>query len=282
MEPGGDESTSRRKLGPNSRLYALAAMCFVRGFTHSKYPAMTNPSTPSAPTPAGDDRNLVTVDENYIAPSFEDRVRVFWQKNSKAVIAILVVILLVIAAKEGWQYLAAERERGVGEEFAAATTPAQVKSFINEHPNHPLAGVAHLRSADEAYAASRFAEAITGYEQASTVLKPGPFASRSRLGLAMAKLQGGRAADGEAALKAITADVNEIKAYRAEAGYHLASLASAAGDAADVKTYSDQLMQLDPASPWTQRALALRSTSSPEPSANTSGVPSITVPGTAK
>ena len=92
---------------------------------------MPNPATPSAPTPAGDDRNLVVVDENYVAPSFEDRLRIFWQKNSKVVIAVLVVILVAVAAKEGWEYLAAERERGVGEEFAAAVTPAQVKAFID-------------------------------------------------------------------------------------------------------------------------------------------------------
>ena len=243
---------------------------------------MPNPATPSAPTPAGDDRNLVTVDENYISPSFEDRLRLFWQKNSKVVIAVLVAILLVIAAKEGWQYLAAERERGVGEAFAAAATPAQVKAFISEHPAHPLSGVAHLRSADEAYAASRYVEAISGYEQAATILKSGPFASRARLGTAMGKLQGGRAADGEAALKAIAADANEIKGYRAEASYHLASLAAAAGNAADVKTYSDQLMQLDPASPWTQRALALRSTTSPEPSTPAGTAPTITLPGSVK
>ena len=31
-------------------------------------------------TPAGDDRNLITVDENYLAPSFEDRLQMFWAK----------------------------------------------------------------------------------------------------------------------------------------------------------------------------------------------------------
>jgi hypothetical protein len=257
-------------------------ICFVRGFTNSKSPAMPNPASPSAPTPAGDDRNLVVVDENYVAPSFEDRLRLFWAKNSKLVIALLVVILLVVAAKEGWEYVAAERERGIGETFAAAATPAQVKSFIEANPEHPLSGVGHLRMADEAYAAGRFSDAIPGYEQAAGILKSGPLASRARLGAAMSKIHAGRAADGEAALKAFAADANEIKAYRAEAAYHLASLASASGNAADVKVYSDQLMQLDPASPWTQRALALRSSAGADEPAPTDAAPSISLPGSAK
>lgn len=243
---------------------------------------MPNPATPSAPTPAGDDRNLVVVDENYVAPSFEDRLRLFWEKHSKTVVALLVVILVVIAGKGAWEYLAAEKERGIGEAYANASTPAQIKSFIGANPNHSLAGVAHLRIADESYSAGQFAEAITAYEQASAVLPKGPFGSRARLGLAMAKLQGGRAADGEAALKVFAADASEITAFRSEAAYHLASLASSKGNAADVKTYSDQLMQLDPASPWTQRALALRSSAAGDVPSSTEATPTITLPGSAK
>jgi len=40
----------------------------------------------------------------------------------------------------------------------------------------------------------------------------------------------------------------------------LASQAAAAGQAADVEKYSNQLMQIDGASPWAQRAMMLRAT----------------------
>ena len=246
---------------------------------------MSTPSTPSSPKPAGDDRNLVPVDENYVAPSFEDRVRIFWEKNNKAVYGVLVVILLAIVAKEGWDYLAAQREKGVEQAYAAATTPAQLRTFIGEHPQHTLAGVAQLQLADEAYAGGRYGEAVTAYEQASGVLKNGPLASRARLGAAMAKLQGGRESEGEAALKALAADEKEPKAYRLEAAYHLTSLAAERHNATDVKTYSDQVMQLDPASPWTQRAMHLRasvpSAEAPVPAAdaNADQSPAIKLPG---
>ena len=38
----------------------------------------------------------------------------------------------------------------------------------------------------------------------------------------------------------------------------MASLAADAGRADDVKKYSDQIAQIDPASPWTQRVMALK------------------------
>lgn len=243
---------------------------------------MPNSATPSAPTPAGDDRNLIPVDENYVAPTFEDRLSMFWQKNSKAVTAVLLVILLVVAGKGVWEYLAVRKERAIGEAYAAATTPTQLKTFIGAHPEHTLAGVAHLRIADDVYASGQFAEAVTAYDQAATVLNAGPLASRARLGSAMAKLQSGRGAEGEAALKSFAADAKEISAYRAEASYHLASRAAANGNSADVKTYSDELMKLDPASPWTQRALALRASSGIEEPAAAEAAPIITLPGAGK
>lgn len=243
---------------------------------------MTNPANPSAPTPAGDDRNLVAVDENYIAPSFEDRLRLFWEKNSKMITGALVVVLLVIAGKEAWEYLAAKKERDIGSAYAAASTPAQLKSFIAANPEHSLAGIAHLRMADESYAAAQFADAITAYDQASAILKTGPLASRARLGSAMATLQSGRAAEAQTALKAFAASESEIETYRAEAYYHLASLAAGDRNSADVKTYSDQLMKLDPSSPWTQRALALRSSGAVDEPAPSDAAPTITLPGSTK
>ncbi|HTO04758.1 MAG TPA: tetratricopeptide repeat protein [Opitutus sp.] len=240
---------------------------------------MTNPANPSAPTPAGDDRNLVAVDENYIALSFEDRLRLFWQKHSKLVTTVLVVVLVVIAGREAWEYLAARKEKEIGAAYAASSTPAQLKSFVAANPQHSLAGVAHLRMADEAYAAGQYADAIPAYQQAATVLKTGPLASRARLGAAMAVLQTGRAAEAQTALKTFAANETEIETYRAEAYYHLTSLAASDNNSADVKTYSDQLMKLDPSSPWTQRALALRSNVDASEPASSGAAPTITLPG---
>lgn len=222
---------------------------------------MSTPASPTPPTPRGDDRNPAPAGETPIGLGFEERMRLLWEKNGTAIIGVVVVILLAIAAKGGWEYFEAQREKDIGHAYAAAVTPAQLKAFMAAHPSHPLAGAAQLRLADEAYGDGRYADAIPAYEQAATVLKESPLASRARLGAAMAKVQGGRAAEGETALKAFAGDTKEVKAFRAEAAYHLATLAFAAGRADDVKTYADQLSQIDPTSPWAQRVLQLRAAS---------------------
>jgi len=214
-----------------------------------------------------------------VVPPFEERLWSFWQKNAKALLGLAALVLLVIVGQGGWEMLQEKKQRDIQAAYAAAATTAQLKAFASANPGHQLAGVAHLRIADEAYADRRHADAAAAYEQATSILKSGPLASRARLGAAMAKHEAGRASEGEAALKAIANDANEIKAYRAEALAHLATLASTAGNGTDVKTYSDQLMQLDPTSPWTQRVLQLlvSTTGAIETPADAS--PAISLPG---
>ncbi len=221
---------------------------------------MSTPATPSAPQPAGDDRKLVPVDENYIAPSFEDKLHLFWEKNGKAVLALCAVVLLAIVGKGGWEYLEGQKELDVQKAYAVATTSEQLKSFAAAHAEHALAGVAQLRIADEAYAAGKSADALAGYEKAAAVLKTGPLAARAQLGRALAKVQAGKAADAITDLKQIAGDAAQSKGIRAEAAYHLTGLAAEAGNGADVQKYADQLMQIDASGPWTQRAMMLRAT----------------------
>jgi hypothetical protein len=241
---------------------------------------MPTPATPSVPTPAGKNRDLAP-NTVVVGPSFEERLQTFWVNNSKMIMATLVVVLLAILAKGGWEYMEAQKDHEIGAAYAAATTPAQFKAFATTYPKHTLAGAVHLRIADEAYTEGKYSDAIGEYEQAAAILSKGPLAARARLGAAMAKLQGGRAADGEAALKAISSNEKEIKAFRTEAAYHLASYAFANGKSDEVKTYSDLLSQIDPASPWTQRAIQLHATSLAKTPAAPAGA-GVTLPGAGK
>lgn len=247
---------------------------------------MSTPATPSAPVPAGKDRNPEDADQKVVGPSFEDRLRLFWQRNSSAVTGVLVAVLLAIVAKGGWEYFQGQREQEIGKAYAAATTPAQLKSFAATYPKHALAAAAQLRLADQAYAEGKPAEAIGLYELAVPMLEMPVLASRARLGLAMSKLQGGRVAEGETALRAFVNDEKEVKAFRAGAAYILASHGLATGKPEDVKTYSELLMQIDPASPWTQRVMMLRA-SAPDvavtaPATPAASAPAITLPGSKK
>ncbi len=226
---------------------------------------MSMSATPSTPSPAGDDRNLVPVDVT-TAASFDEKLQLFWLKNRGLIFALCALAIVAILAKGGWEYMQRKKEAEVKSAYAAATNTEQLKAFSTANEDHPLAGVAQIRIADEAFAAGKAADAIAAYEKAISILKTGPLASRAQLGRALAKVQSGKTAEGTSELKQLANDTNQFKAIRTEAAYHLTSLAVDAGNAAEAQTFSDQLMQIDPTSPWTQRGLALRA-SLPTPAA---------------
>jgi len=190
--------------------------------------------------------------------TFGDRLHLFWEKNSNYVFALCGLILLVVILKGVWEYIGRQKELSIQNSYAAASTPEALKAFAGAHPQHTLAAIAQLRMADDAYAAGQFAEAATGYDQVLTVVSTGPLAARVRLGRAIAKTQSGDVVAGAAELKALVEDATQLRAIRVEAGYHLASLAADARDSEQTQKLSDQLLQIDPSSLWTQRALTLR------------------------
>jgi hypothetical protein len=229
---------------------------------------MSPSATPSTPSPAGDDRNLVAVDAT-TAVTFEDKLQLFWKKNRALVLGFCAVVLVAIIARGAWEYLARQKELEVEKAYAAATTTEQLKVFSTQHPDHPLGGIAQLRIADEAYTAGKSADAITGYDKAIAALQTGPLAARAKLGRALAKAQAGNLAEATTELKQIADDANQLKAIRAEAAYHLTGLAVDAGNATEAQKYVDQLNQIDPMGAWAQRAVMLRATlpATPAPAA---------------
>jgi hypothetical protein len=230
------------------------------------------PATPSPTSPAGDDHPLVAVDPTN-AVTFGDKLHIFWEKNARSVLILCALVILGILAKGLWEYFGRQKQLEIGRAYAAATSPEQLKAFAAAHPDHFLSGVAQLRMADDAYAAGKFADAVTGYDQAYAILKSGPLAARVQLGRGVAKIQAGKTSEGVADLKQLMDDANQLRAIRAEAGYHLSSLAADAGNGAEVQAISDRLMQIDPSSLWTQRALTLRGNLpvTPAPAAATAG-----------
>jgi hypothetical protein len=218
------------------------------------------PAYPPKPKSA-DDRNLVPVDENYVAPGLEDQLRLFWQKHSRRVILVTAVIVLLLLGNAGRKYLAARHTEEVAEAYSAATTEAALTAFIAAHPDEPQAGLAQLRLADAAYAAGNFPTARVTYGQAATRLAShsagAALAARARLGAAVATLLAGQEAEGEAALKQLAADTSLPKAIRAEAAFTAAVHAAGARRAAEANQLAEQAEKIDPEGPWKSRAQAL-------------------------
>ncbi len=244
----------------------------VTGFNARKPASMSTPATPSSPNPAGDDRNLVAVDAT-TAVTFEEKMQVVWKKNRAIVLGLCVLILLAILGKGAWEYMSRSKELDVQKAYGAATTNDQLKAFTAAHAGHPLAGIAELRMGDDAYAAGKTADAIASYDRAVSVLKDGPLAARARIGRAVAKALSGKTPEATTELKQLAEDTKQTKSVRAEAAYHLTTIAVEAGNATDAQKAVDLLNQIEPMGAWTQRAQMLRATlpATPAPAAAPAG-----------
>lgn len=245
---------------------------------------MSNSPIPSNPASRVEDPQAAASAEAVpvAGPSFEDQLRDFWAAQRSRIFAVVAVVLLVILGKGLWEMYQAQREAGIAADFAKAKTSEQLRRFAADNPSDALAGVAHLRLADEAYEAGKFGDAAAGYGKAIAVLKDGPLASRARIGQGVAQVLAGDRTAGTASLKAVADDLSAAVSVRAEASYQLASLAAEAGDAAGLQAQLEQLTRIAPQSLWTQRASLLRplsaSAASSAPSAAPSAAPAVTFP----
>ncbi|MDD2765344.1 MAG: tetratricopeptide repeat protein [Opitutaceae bacterium] len=212
------------------------------------------PNQPSVnPNPSG-----LPEAKTEVAPPLDEQLRIFWEKNHRAIYVGCVLVLLAIIGRYTYEMLAAQREAGVEAAYAAAVTSAQWQAFARENGSHPLAGAAWLKLADEAYAAGNFTEARADYDKAAAVLPGTPFATRALVGKAMCEIQSGRTTEGTAILRQMANDSTQLLGVRCEAAYHLASLAFDAGSFDDVVKLTDLIMQVDSSGTWAQRALLLR------------------------
>ena len=198
-------------------------------------------------------------DDVAAAPDFAAEVHAFWEKNRALVLMLCAAVLLAIVGFQGMQYFNAMRDQNAQDDYAkAAGSPDRLEAFAAEHSSHALASIALLQVADAKYSAGNYSAALTGYQKAMAVLTNSALKGRARLGVAVSRLAGGDPTAAEADLKALSADPSADKNIRAEAAYHLATLANEAGRADDVRQLIDEVGKLDGTGIWAQRAMQLR------------------------
>jgi hypothetical protein len=211
------------------------------------------------PPPAGpqtQDQPAATIE-----PGFEVTLQAFWDKNRKLILAVCVAALLGIVGREGWQYYAAQQEQGVREQYARiADRPEQLGAFAAANAGHALAGVAYLQIADSKYVAADYRAAADNYKKAAAIIANAGLLGRAKLGAAMSQLNAGEQAAAETALKAIGADATLPRGARAEAMYHLATLAHDAGNATEVGRLLAEINKIDANGVWAQRTTTLLAT----------------------
>lgn len=210
------------------------------------------------PSPvSGDDRNLVVVDENYLAPTFEDRVQLFWERHGRTVITALVVLVLFFAAKALFGVYASYRENAVRTAYAEAGDDASaLRAFATANPAAALAGFAWTQIGDKAYEAQDYRAAADAYAAAVPLIKNDPVGARARMGHAVSLLKAGDAG-ARPAFEVLANDTLYPASLRAEAAYHLAVIASEAGEGEAASRYLSLAISVDTSGLWAQRATRL-------------------------
>ena len=237
---------------------------------------MPTPS-PSDPNPPGKDVHLADPKAMPAAPNTEENFRKFWEKNARTVYAGCAVLLLTIVGKAAYNSYAEHRREVLAAEYKVAEKSNKLPAFITEHPGEPLAGLAELNLADQAYKAGKYADAASGYQRSADILKTGPLAGRALVGAATCNIFLNKTDLAVEKLKQVANDVNQLKGIRSEAAFKVASLAATASKNDEAVKYLDLTNTIDPSSSWAQQGLLLRSTLPPSAAKPEATTPTISI-----
>lgn len=172
----------------------------------------------NTPKPA-DDRNLVSVDENYEHSSEEEKLALFWQKNKGFIFAATGIFIVALLGLQG---IDAMRRGQIAKDQAAyldARAEGNFEAYAEANAGSPLGGAAALSAADSAYAEGEFANAITLYNKAAEALKGTAFAERARLGVGYAQAKSGDLSMAVSTWNNLATDTDASEGSRAEASY---------------------------------------------------------------
>lgn len=219
----------------------------------------------STPKPAKrDERNIVAVDPAASQATLEERLTSFWAQNRTVILLGILLVIAAIAGRSIWEGHVASRQAEIRAAFGRAETAEAKLAFAREHAENPLAGVALVEAADDAYAKADYSTAAAQYAQAATSVAEPLILARARMGEAVSTLQGGTPEKGEEMLRKIANDSGAPEAIRAEAWYHLATYNHEAGNDTAAREALNKVSEVSPRGMWTMRAAALMAKMPPE------------------
>lgn len=199
-----------------------------------------------------DERHLVDLEDS-AEISFEDRVSIYWMENKSFIIGCITVLLLIVTGYQSMRIFKDRAEMALQAEYEEANSTDTLADFAQANSNKELGGFAALKTADAAYTAADYAKALEFYNLAADALTLPTLAGRAQLGVAFSLYNNGSTEEGLAKLNAITADNSLAQAARAEAAYHLAIEADAAGNTAEFDAFAAQINDSPLSGQWQQR-----------------------------
>ncbi len=210
-----------------------------------------NPN-PADETPIIDERNLVGAEKS-AEMSIEDRIAMYWMENKSFVIGCFTFLIAFIVILNGLRIYKNHADEKLQNDYTTAKAEGTLETYAKDNSGKEIGGFAALTVADEAFEAEDYARAIEFYELSAQALKGNILAGRALLGKAFALYQSGNETEAFAQLNSIASNVELSQNIRAEAAYHLAVNAFAAGKDEEFQGYVAQVGGLPQAQQWNQR-----------------------------
>lgn len=205
--------------------------------------------------PAGDDRNLVIVDEDFAQADSEDRLWLFWERNRDRVVGGTVAVVVGLVAWFAVQSWIESRNEARRAAYADVKDDAGRLAFAKDNPGEVLAAVALLEVADNLKAAGK--PAVAAYDAAAEAAEAAganpavqAIGWRARLYAGLLAQESG-APDAVGRLTKVAEAGAAPDALRGPALLALARGALAKSDAAGARGWLDKMdRQLGPNHPW--------------------------------
>ena len=207
--------------------------------------------------PAGDDRNLVVVDEDFVNVDAEDRLWLFWERNKTTIVRGTTAVVLGIIAFLAFHFYANAHEQDIGADYVACQDETARRAFAAKNAGEPLAAVAMAEVGDDLKRAGKLADAAKAYDEAARLAGLAGKAPavqalvvRAKLYSALARQDLGEAG-AEATIAAIADDISAPETLRGYAMITLANIAVAKGDMATASKWLNTMdKRLRPTHVW--------------------------------
>lgn len=197
---------------------------------------------------AGDDRNLVLVDDDFQDADFEDKVWLFWRRHGKKTIAIATLIFFAALAVIVYTQAKKMHVVSLQNDYAALKTDDERRAFARENTADPMAGTIFFALGNNLFREGKYAEAAEDYRAAATVfaaLAGTEFAmprDRAKLAEAASLQKLGKQDEALALLAALAGTLETDETIRGQAMYNLAVTAL---DKDDLDTARSWLNEMD-------------------------------------
>lgn len=203
---------------------------------------------------AGDDRNLVSIDDAMAGADLSDKLWLVWERNKNLIILAVLVVVLAVAGYFGVSYMRAHAHNAMQEAYLEAQSTGSLAAFAEEYAGAPLGGAAFLQLADEAYSTGDFSAAAALYHSAQEGLAPTVLLGRALLGEGIALASEGKTEDARKRLGSLVENTAVMGALRGQAAFDLIVLEIADGKGDAARAWFKRVGEIPGAGVWQQQA----------------------------